>query len=352
MWRINIAFLAHRCAMLLAIVSIAYIKLGPWGAQKIKSTELPPPIRILIHEGIERLSKTIEIQSQRKAIESSNLKLKYILRQPFPHFALSIHQITGIPYAWVAILLSNIILLLFLLELHNLASHMILSNAARLGTILVLFLPSSFLLSLGSSLPLHSYFFVLSISAALRNRWLTSGISFAFLAAADPKLLVLLPLLVFIFVFFHLRTDIGTVLKRGAVLFATLGVFLALDWSHYLNWSGFLDSSSLVQAFSPSFWSTGANLGMGLPLFIVAAYALGTVMLFLSSHFFIHRIVCVYAFLVFLFRTPISSLYEDATFGGLALVGVAILCSHLIAKIILVTLLGWGIYDLVHLMYP
>lgn len=138
------------------------------------------------------------------------------LRRPFPAMARGLSTLTGLEPSLALLLLAHALLCLFLWEIVLLVGEQRPTQEAEDTACLVLLLPATIGMSLGSPFVLACYASMLFIRNCFEGRWALAGVG-AFLAVtADPTCLLLLPLAGMIFHSHHHGVPLGAASRRAA----------------------------------------------------------------------------------------------------------------------------------------
>ncbi len=194
---------------------------------------------------LDRVGQTPEVMSLTNRVSLSALESA---RDPFLTLSSAVMKLTGLSPTAVVIVLSNIFLVLFLVELFRLLSRSVLPEAAFATAVLAILWPASFELGLGSRLAFECYLLTLTLRCLLDNRWLYVGLGYGGFLLYDHRGIWFLPLIVYFFLYFQRHFHLTVVLRR--LLFFVLPFMAALHLSHF----------QLAEIFSQSQGSFLANL--------------------------------------------------------------------------------------------
>ncbi len=135
-------------------------------------------------------------------------------RDPFITLSFALMKLTGLSPSAVLVLLSNLFLVLFLVELYRLLSRSVLPEAAYATAVLAILWPASFELGLGSRLAFECWLLNLSLRCLLDNRWLYVGLGFGGFLLYDHRAIWFLPLVLYFFMYFQRHFHTTIVLRR------------------------------------------------------------------------------------------------------------------------------------------
>ncbi len=334
MWKVFLAFLTHR-AFLILVAMLAATVSGKLGKTPI------------FEKLVEKAAAGPEVAAVTRLASLSFKEAIYQTRNPYYWVANTVTSLSGWRPALVLIILSNVFLLLFLNELVALFNRMVTSDISRLGAIFVLLWPTSYELSLGSSLTLVCFLLTLSIRAALEQKWLTSGVASLGLAAMDPIAITLLP--VYLYLFWSVQRFL-----ESKIWLRNLGFFLAPFAIGCLfsgtSWLAVLDSidhsalMTLLQYKTPEGSSllSGPALGQTLSLcfcFLGAAGAL------FSNVNPVHRFLSILVLFALVASSPFSSLATRVPLAGVCMEGIASASSGTASRIVSALMIALGAYE-------
>src|SRR5262249_25088248 len=117
------------------------------------------------------------------------------------------------------------------------------------GAILMVLWPTSYELSLGSTLSLSCFLVALALRHALDNQWFVAGLALGLLALFEPIAVGLMPLVLYVVWYFQRHFPIGDVLKRAAFFLVPFGLAVAFRWTVYRNLEALVDNSAASHLF-------------------------------------------------------------------------------------------------------
>lgn len=150
------------------------------------------------------------------------------LSRPFPSMARGLSAVTGIEPSLALLLLGHALLCLFLWEVVLMVSRQRPTPEAEDTASLILLLPATIGMSLGSPFVLACYASMLFLRNALDGRWALAGMGSFLAVAADPTCLLLLPLGGLVFASEQRGVQLAVALRRAAwwVVPALVAAFL------------------------------------------------------------------------------------------------------------------------------
>jgi hypothetical protein len=334
MWKVFLAFLTHRAFLVLVAVFAATVS-GKLGKTPI------------LEKLVEKAAAGPEVAAVNRLAGLSFKDAVYQTRNPFYWMAAAVTSLSGWRLAVVFMVLSNVFLLFFLNELVALFNRMVTSDISRLGAIFVLLWPTSYELSLGSSLTLVCFLLTLSIRTALEQKWLASGVAALGLATMDPIAITLLP------VYLYLFWSVQRFLERGVWLrnlslflvpFAAGCLFSGTSWRDVLDTVDHSALFTLLQYQTPEGDSlfSGAALGQTLSLcfcFLGAAGAL------FSNVNPVHRFLSILVLFALVASSPLSALATRVPLAGVCMEGIASASSGTASRIVSVLMIALGAYE-------
>ena len=245
------------------------------------------------------------------------------------------------------LLMSNIFLLLFLWEMYSLFSRMVTPETASTATILIVLWPTTYELSLGSTLSMTCFLLALCMRHALDNRWLVVGFalesgltgSFGHRSLADVALYVLV-----------LPAALSSRPAGENTLYFLVPVGIAMGWrlntySHL--WPVFSSSAlfnviSATKSVGPSWTFSQSYMGQTIALVF---FGLGAVAAFMSNTNLIHRIIPLNMLLLLLLFSPYSALASRAPLAAACLEGIASASSRTATRIVATLMLVLSAYE-------
>ena len=331
MWKVFLAFVTHRLFLfMVAAVSLNAISGGTLSSKFLTFVSHGPEATEV--EGLARQS-ALSVVSQ--------------TRNPFHWLCVWGSQLSGFSPALVLLVLSNVFLLFLLWEAYALFSRMVTTDVATLAAIFVLLWPTSYELSLGSSLTMVGFLFLLSLRQALEQVWWLAGVAGAGVALVDPIALGALPAYLYLFWSvqrFLTAKEWGRNLAFFLVPIA-LGAMLSGDsWGRVI---GGWNQSALFDLFR---W--GTQDGSGFFSKVYAGQTLALIFLFLgavgalfSNVNPLHRFLPMFVVLALVASTPYAMLASRVPLAGICMEGIASSSSGISSRIVSAMMIGLGAYE-------
>ncbi len=347
MWRVILAFGFHRVLLFI----VALLTLNSALPSSHSSGILPnfAPYSSLQELFLKRVSDGSEISAMTSLAGVSFGGVFAVTHNPFLWLGHWMNRITGISPVVCLILFSNIFFILFLRELNELLNRMITSDVAAATPILVILWPTSYEMSLGSSLALTCLLITMAIRFALDDKWYVVGIALALLAGTDPVAIGLVPLVLFIFWYFQRHFQWQQIAIKGAFLLVPSSLAFLWNWSTYANIREVISHSALLNLTSsmshgPALGWTMSGTFTGQTLTAVL-FAAGAITAAVSNTVILHRAIPVYLFLLALLFSPYASIASRALIAGEALEGIALISARPVLRIVQMMFLVLGIIE-------
>jgi hypothetical protein len=340
MWKVFLAFVSHRALLVAVALAAAHFSSKP-----AVNTSVYRLLAEKVAEGPE--VPVVESLSQKPFFQAMKET-----RNPFHWVAVSTTALFGIPAPIALLILSNIFLLLFLGQLVALFNRMVTSDIAVLGATFVVLWPTSYELSLGSSLSLVCFFLTLSVRMALEQKWGLAGVSLLGLALMDPIAMALVPL--YGYLFWSVQRFLPAA-QWGRNLgffsgFFVLGCLLSgRSWGMVL---GAVDQSaffSLMQFRAPNGESLLSLSAVGQTLSLVFFF-LGAAGALFSNVNPMHRFMPLLVLFALTLASPWGSLASRVPLAGACMEGIASASSGSASRIVSFLMLLLGSYE-VYLLF-
>lgn len=268
---------------------------------------------------------------------------------PFMWMARWLNGILGGSPLLTLLLLSNALLLLFLGELNALFNRMATPDVASAATILVILWPTSYELSLGSSFTLSCFLATLAIRGALDNQWLFSGLALAVLGLAEPLVVGLLPIILFIFWYFQRHFRGPQMLRRGALFLTPLVIAMAWAYQNLMTIHAQVVDSALLNLYQ------GLVSGKGLGWTFSRSYAgqtlsiifftIGAVAAFFSNTTVVHRMIPANMLLVLLLFSPYGAVASRAPLAAVCFEGITSASAGMVLRLLQILMLCLGLFE-------
>ncbi|MBY0370825.1 hypothetical protein K2X33_09080, partial [bacterium] len=267
-------------------------------------------------------------------------------RNPLHWLSVAGSQLFGVSPSFALLVLSNLFLLLFLWEAFQLFNRMVTTDISTLAAIFILLWPTSYELSLGSSLPLVGFFFLMALRQALEQVWWISGLAAAAVALIDPIALAALPAFAYVFwsvqrfltpkewgrnlAFFLVPMAIGGLLSGGSysIVLESLGNSALLDLIS-LQTGG----ESLI---------SHAYMGQTLALVFLFLGATGALFSNVNP---LHRFLPLLVLLAFLVCTPYNAMASRVPIAGICMEGIASASSGMASRVVSLLMVLLGAYE-------
>ncbi len=335
MWKVFLAFVTHRLLLLMvATLTLQYAhpgnsRLSVWDRFLDRVADGP---EVQLVEGWSKLPATQVIRET---------------RNPFHWICLQLKKITGWSTAACLIAVSNLFVLLFLGQLFALFTRMVTTDVAIVGASFVLLWPTSYELSLGSSLAFTCFLLTFSVRQALEQTWWASGFGVGFLALVDPICLGLVP--AFAFVFWSVQRFLPSrEWSRNLAYFLVpllIGVLLSgRSWIAVLST---LDQSAILGLLQGE---SAPNQGLFSAPYAgqtisAAFFFLGAIAALFSNVNPLHRFLPLLVLIGFLSASPFGALASRAPLAGICMEGVASASSGSVSRIASILMILLGAYE-------
>lgn len=165
MWKVFLAFVTHR--FFLFMVATLTLQYG----------HTPLNRGNVLHRFLSRVAQGAEARSIEKWSKQSTARVLTETRNPFHWICLAVKRMSGWQTAVCLLVVSNLFLFLFLSQLFSLFTRMVTTDVSTLATSFVLLWPTSYELSLGSSLTLACFLGAFSLREALEQKWWAAGLA-------------------------------------------------------------------------------------------------------------------------------------------------------------------------------
>ncbi|MCB0406205.1 MAG: hypothetical protein KDD51_15595 [Bdellovibrionales bacterium] len=246
------------------------------------------------------------------------------LRTPFASVYRGFLNLTHLDRVTALIVLTNLFFFLFLLELYGLWGRQHPAGEAVRAATLVALLPTSFEMSLVSSFSLTCFLVTLAVHRAVTNRWWVTGMALGILVLSDPLNILLVPLLLYLFFYFHQGQVLRTVWKRAVLVLLPVIVAVVVDYGSFsYAWSEVQQSALfyLSQSLSGGVKQTLAHSPWGTTIILITL-AIGAVGAFLNNKSFVDKILPAAMLVFVLLTSPFSMVTFRVPLAGICLHGV------------------------------
>lgn len=297
-----------------------------------------------------RITDSPEARALTEVSTLSPLEIFSNTPNPFLWLGHLLHKVLRLPIFLTVIVLSNLFFLLFVSEAHALLSRIITSDVSGATAILIVIWPTSYEMSLGSSMALVCWLVMLALRHAMEDKWLIGGVALGVLALADPVAVGLFPLLAYIFWYFQRHFPWSSRLLKGGCFLIPFALAIAWRWADYKTISGVISHSaafSLV-TFSKSTGGVGwlwsqAFAGQTITAII---FATGMAAASITNMVSIHRLIPVGLYLSLVFISSYESIASRALIAGLCLEGIAIISARPVLKMIQLMFVVLSIFEI------
>ncbi len=347
MWRVFLAFGFHR--LLLFIVALLTINSA---LPSSKSSGILPnfaSFSTLREDFLKRVSEGPEIEALARLSSVSYGGIFSATHNPFLWLGHLLSHATGMSPVICLILFSNLFFLLFLRELNELLNRMITADVATITPILVVLWPTSYEMSLGSTLSLTCYLVTLAIRAALDDKWYFVGIAVGLLAGVDPIGVGLIPLLLFMFWYFQRHFQWQQVVKKAAFVLIPSVVGFVISRQMYAHLDQIISGSAMLNLTASV--SHGQKLGWTLSdsfagqTITAILFIGGAITAAASNSVILHRAIPLYLFLITLSFSPYGSIASRVLIAGEALEGIALISARPVLVTVQLMFLVLGILE-------
>jgi hypothetical protein len=351
MWKVVLTFVTQR--FLLLLVALAAINQAV-PQERRPGSILPQiqPTSVLWNRLLEKVGESPEANQLDRLMQQPKENVFQSTSNPFLWLARWMVALTRLSPVLVLLLLSNIFLLGFLWELNALFNRMATAETAATSTIFVLLWPTTYQLSLGSTLAMTCCLVALSIRHALDNRWLVTGFSMAGLALMDPLVLGLMPLILYLFWYFQRHFPVYHVVRRSIYFLVPAGLAIGWRFHSYSHLGQVIHESALfnaVGAFRGMFAAGGVSWPLVAQLGALVFFAAGAVAALVSNTTLVHRIIPANMLLLLVLFSPFASLATRAPIAGVCLEGIASASSRGMARARWVAMVGLGAFEVFRL---
>lgn len=344
MWRVFLTLIAHRFLLLVVALSALYFSVAqqPIGEPAISPSQ---PVSALWDKFLDRVATSKEAGQISGAISSS--------RDPFIWIGSFLHSKLGFRPDLIVLVLSNLFLFLFLLELQFFVNSLALPDVAVNTCILAILWLTSYELSLGSSLSLSCFLTVFALRSANDDRWLFTGVCLGILALNKVFAIFLTPLLILILVGQNRYASADTLARKLIYLFVPMGGAIFWSWDLYRNINLVLGDSALFNLISSADFKTALSwtltasfLGQTIALLVLVT---GSIICLFVFSTLVHRLLPITLLFALLITTPYSDLASSALLVSPVFSGLAEACAPALLRGIQILLLLFGAIEVFNL---
>jgi hypothetical protein len=169
------------------------------------------PISQLLAIFTDKVKETAEWQAINTASNSPVSSLLNIQNNPFISICAIAKKILPLSTSYVLLLISNLFLLLLLWEMVKIMSQIGEAVDGVAACTLLLFWPSSYELSLGSSVVFTAWAMTFTVRKAINNHWIFCGCGLALALWSELSAVALVPLLIYLFWYFERHFQLSVV---------------------------------------------------------------------------------------------------------------------------------------------
>lgn len=333
MWKVFLAFVTHR--LLLLLVALFALQGGARSGASAWNRFLG------------RVAQGPEAQVVESLAHRSFGQVLVHSRNPLHWASVAGSNLTGARASFCLLVLSNLLLLIFLGELFALFNRMVTTDISTTAVLFVLFWPTTYELSLGSSLALACLLVAFCLRQALEQNWWMAGLAGSVLALMDPIAIGLFP--VFVYIFWSVQRFLPTKeWGRNAGFFLVPVLIGALLSGH--SWGTVMstvDQSALLTLFqlkTPTGEGLFSHSAAGQTISIIFFF-LGAAGGLFSNVNPLHRFLPMLVLLALLLCSPYSSLASRAPLAGICMEGVASASSGTASRIASLLMVLLGAYE-------
>lgn len=344
MWKVLLAFLSHR--LVLFLVALLVIN----SSFNSGSGPLIHPFSQLLGQFHTRVAEGSEAVALRELMQAPMGRVFAATYNPLLWIARWTCGLLRLSPVTALLLLSNFFCILFLWQLNSLFNRMVTPDVAASATILVILWPTSYELSLGSTLVVSCFLVALLLHHALENQWFVAGIALGLLAIYEPLAAGLMPLALYIFWYFQRHFPLSDVCKRALFFLVPFALAVFWRWTLYEHLSTVLFSSAgnhllgIVQGRGVGWLFSHEMAGQTIA---VLFFLIGAIAALFSNITFVHRVIPVTMLLLTLLFSPYAALASRVPLAGICMEGIASASSRLAGRVVAVLMLSLGIYEMV-----
>lgn len=185
-WHVFVEFCFHRLVLfLIALLGINAALSSDSHDSERRSLPKVHSARLLIGHFEGKLSGISEIQVASSLRSAKWSEVLQFTRNPYIWLVHLVDAWTGLSTIFSALLVSNIIFVLFLIQCISLVKRMVTTDVATATAVLVVLWPTSYEFSLGTSIGFTALMTVLSLRFALDRNWMAAGLCFGLLSMSD-----------------------------------------------------------------------------------------------------------------------------------------------------------------------
>ncbi len=332
MWKVFLAFVSHRLLLLM----VAFFALQSTGGAGTVADRF-----------FDRVSEGPEAQQVQMLAHQPIGTVVTQTRNPLHWAAIFLSKVSGADVVACLLVLSNLLLLLFLWELYLLFSRMVTTDIATSGAIFALLWPTSYELSLGSSMTLACFFVVFSLRQAMEQQWWFAGPAAGLLALMDPVGLFLLPAYLYLFWSVQRFMPSSQWSRSLAIFIVPVVVGAFLSGRSPSDWLTLFDQSALLNLFQMQ----GAP-GKALFSHSMAGQTISLIFFFLGAAGALfsnvnpmHRFFPFFVLFGLVCSTPFASLASRAPLAAVCMEGIASASSGMAARIVGTLMVLLGAYE-------
>ncbi len=311
MWKVFLAFTAHRLLLLV----VAFYALSASGPKNHSHWE----------RFLDRVAQGPEARAVHDLSRDSVSQVVSKSRNPFQWAVVLLAHFSGWQTTVCLLIVSNFFFLFFLFELFGLFNRMVTTDVSTLGAIFVLLWPTSYELSVGSSLTLACFLLTFTLRRALDQNWWLAGLASATLSLMDPIALALLPVYAYLFWGVQRFLPLAEWGRNALFFLLPLALGCLLSGSSWSTVLGTVDQSALMTLFrldTPAGGGLFSHSAAGQTLSLIF-FALGAVGGMFSNINPNHRFLPLGVLLALLLSSPFGGIASRMPLAGICMEGVA-----------------------------
>lgn len=349
MWRIFIGFVFHR-----AILYGASLLVISYSINSQEKSSLVPPLQSPQGLNSRLLAKVAELPEHQWVSQWASRPTMFsdLVKSPPPPFiALGavVSRFTSLPLSATLMLLSSAFFLLLLMEIFQLLSRIASEEIATVAGVLLVFWPTSYELSLGSSLAAEAYFITWAVRTAIDDKWVFCGIALLLAGLTNATMLGILPLVICWFWFYTRNYQWMPVVRRTLYIAIPVGIAVLLNSKDFSSLPSLIHQSAFFSLLSGSHsadlkWTLSQS--MAGQTIAVVILMIGAGVAAASNFSLLHRAIPIYFLLFWLLFSPYGTLASRVPIAGVCFQGIANVSSSPLTKLILAIFLAAGVYEI------
>lgn len=344
MWKVFLALLTHRALLfIVALFAINHKTSAPLPGKALRPIQ---PFSVLTEHFVHRVSENPEAHALGEYRGKSLASVFTDTTSPFLWLNRLFVAAIPVPSGLSVIFWSNVFLVLFLWELFAVVERLAISEVGTGAATLMALWVTSYELSLGASLAFSCFAMMFAIRNALDNRWIFTGAGLALLILVEPIAALLIPLLLFVFIYHQRHSPMKELFRELIFLALPVGGALYWKWGAVLGIQGAIESSALFNVIN-MFQSSGqfswalsqSFLGQTIS---VAFFLIGAVCAAIVNTSILYRIIPLYVLVLVLGSSSYGAIASRLTLAGACLGGISAVSSPLVTRLLQIILLFLG----------